>query len=165
MSFVIEFRRAFSSIELINTDIMLVSASKQVTSVRESDFSATFYWDFFESFQSLLEYVHHSNFVSKTNYNMETRWMESQTKSLILESLTNFKSLLLIVPNSNSLINRASTDQVFLYTDIHTVDGSWMEWENKVLILGIIRWSFDVYGHFHKLIILSCKDQSIFWAW
>ena len=60
---------------------------------------------------------------------MEAWGMESQTESLILECLTDVKSLLLVVPDPHCLVDTASTNQVLLNADIHSVDGSWMEGE------------------------------------
>lgn len=49
MSFVVELRRTFSSVKLVHTDVVLISASKQMASIWESYFSATFDRDFFKS--------------------------------------------------------------------------------------------------------------------
>lgn len=130
VSFVVELWRAFSCVELIDADIVLISACEQMASIWEPNLSTALDWDFLERFQALLKYVHHSDFICESNDDMEARGMESQTKSFILEGLTDVKSLLLVVPDSHSLVDTASTYQVLLNADIHAMDGSWMEGED-----------------------------------
>jgi len=48
-----------------------------MTTIGESDLSATFDRNFFEGLQCLLEYIHHSHFISEANNYMESRRMES----------------------------------------------------------------------------------------
>lgn len=67
--------------------------------------------------------------------------MESNTVSLIIEELANLKRRSLvwsIVPNSDSLINRASNNKILLDANIHSLDGSGMEWVNEILVLLIV---------------------------
>ena len=48
VSFVVELWWAFSGVELVNTDIVLVRACEQMTSIRKSNLSAALDWDFLE---------------------------------------------------------------------------------------------------------------------
>lgn len=158
MSFVIELRWTFCSVELINTNVVLICASEQMSPMRKSNLSTALNWDFLEGFQTLLEYIHHSHFISESNNDMESRWMKSQTEGFILKALTNFQSLLLIIPNSNCFIDTASTNQMLLNADIHSMDGSWVEWIDQILVFSIIRWSFDVNSYLHNLVVFSGED-------
>ena len=49
MSFVIEFWRALCCVEFVNTNVVLISTSKKMTSIWKSDLSATFDRNFLES--------------------------------------------------------------------------------------------------------------------
>jgi hypothetical protein len=72
--------------------------------------------------------------------------MECYTVCLIIEKLANLKLELtwsLIVPDSYSFINGASSNQIFLNTDIHALDSSGVEWKNCEFILAIIICSVD----------------------
>jgi hypothetical protein len=64
--------------------------------------------------------------------------MESYTVGLIIIGSTNLKRRSLIwgvVPDSDSFIDGASCNQVLLNADIHTLNGSRVEWADEVLIL------------------------------
>jgi hypothetical protein len=50
VSFVVELWWAFSGIELVNADIVLIRACEQMTSIRKSNLSAALDWDFLECF-------------------------------------------------------------------------------------------------------------------
>ena len=65
--------------------------------------------------------------------------MESHTVGLVVEQLTNLKLRRSgVVPDPNSLVNGAGGDEVLLHADIHALDGSAMEWEYEVFILGVV---------------------------
>jgi hypothetical protein len=51
---------------------MLIGTSEEVPAVGESDLTAELDSNFLESLKILLEDIHHANFVSKTNNNMES---------------------------------------------------------------------------------------------
>ena len=106
---------------------MLVSASEEVTTVRKPDLSAELDWNLFESLESLLEDIHHADFICKANYDMETRRMESERVCLVLENLTDFESTSVIVPDAHSLVSSASSNQLLLYANVHAVDGTGMD--------------------------------------
>jgi hypothetical protein len=72
------FRGAFSSIEFVNRDSMLVGASKEVPTVGESDLTAELDADLLECLECFLEHIHHADFISETNDNVEPRGVECQ---------------------------------------------------------------------------------------
>ena len=131
-----------SSVELVYIDVTLRSTSKEMTTIGESNLSATLDSNVMEWLKALLEHIHHSHSVGETNNDMESRRMESNTVGLVVVRSADLKSwgliLSLIVPNSHSLIDRASSNQVLLDTDIHALDSSRVKWVDKVLILGVI---------------------------
>ena len=60
-----------------------------MTAIGEPDLSAALDGYLLECLQTLLEHVHHSDFVCETNDNVETRWMKGQTECLVSAFHTN----------------------------------------------------------------------------
>lgn len=117
-----------------------------------------------ERLETLLEDVHHSYSICETNNNMETRWMEGYTVGLVIVRSTNLEGwslVLLVVPNSYSLVNRASGYKVLLDANIHTLDSSRVEWVDKILILGVIRGSLKINIDLHDLIVFSGENNAV----
>jgi len=52
-------------------------ASKQMTTMRESDFFATFNWNLMEIFESVSQDIIETNILIKADKNMKARWMNS----------------------------------------------------------------------------------------
>jgi hypothetical protein len=116
-----------TSVELVDIDVTLRGTGEEMTTVRESNLSASLNSNMMERLKALLEHIHHSHSISKSNNDMESRWMESNTVSFIVVRGANLKSwslVLLVVPDSHGLIDRASSNQVLLDANIHTLDGS-----------------------------------------
>ena len=165
MCFVDHILSVLTCVEFVHINVTLRCASEQVTTVRESDFSASLDWNSVVRLETLLEDIHHSDSISETDNQVETWWMEGYTVGLIWVLLADLKNWWVgVVPNSDRLISRASNNEVLLDADIHTLDGSWMEWANKILILGIILRSFWIGKHSHQLVVLSWEDDVVFRA-
>jgi len=102
-----------TSVELVDVDVTLRSTGKEMTSIGESNLSASLNSYVMEWFKALLEHIHHSDSISESNNDMESRRMKSYTVSFIVVRRTNFKSwclVLLVVPNSHGLVDRASSN-------------------------------------------------------
>jgi len=65
-------RRDFSSVKSIDAYLVLVCASKKMTSIGKSNVSAPLNRYFLIRFEIFRENIHHSYFISKPNNNMET---------------------------------------------------------------------------------------------
>jgi len=151
-----------SSVEFVDIDIALSSTSKEMATIGEPDLSATLNSNSLERFQTFLEDVHHPYSISETNNQMEARRVEGYTVGLVVEELTNLKLRRSgIVPDPNSLVDGAGGDEVFLHTDIHPLDGSAMEGEDEVFILGVVRWPLKVDVDLHDLVVLSSEDDAV----
>ena len=81
-----------------------------MTAIGEPDLSAALDGYLLECLQTLLEHVHHSDFVCETNNDVEPRRMKGQTECFVLEGFTYVQSLLLVVPDPHSLVDTAGTD-------------------------------------------------------
>lgn len=131
-----------SCVEFINTNVVIVLSSKKMSSIAKHNFFAIFYvTNRLVRNKGILEYVHHSNPISETNYNMETWRMERYAIGFITECLVYFKieaTTLAIAPNLNSLILWTSCYKILLYAYIHAFNTSWVERENKILIKKVI---------------------------
>ena len=116
-----------TSVELVDVDVTLRSTGEEMTSIGESYLSTSLNSNMMEWLEALLEHIHHSDSISESNNDVESRRMESNTISFIVVRGTNLKSwslVLLVVPDSHGLVDRASGNQVLLDTNIHTLDGS-----------------------------------------
>jgi hypothetical protein len=117
-----------TSVELVDVDIALRSTCEEMTTVRESNLSASLDSNVMKWFETLLEHVHHSHSISETNNDMESRRMECHTVGLIVVGSADLESwslvLTLIIPNSHSLIDGAGCNQIFLDADVHTLNSS-----------------------------------------
>lgn len=122
MTLVYHLWAVFTRVELVNMDVSLMSTSKEVTTVGELDLSASLDLDLMVHFQTLLEDIHHSDSVSETDDNMESRWVEGNTVGFILESLTDLKLRWIVVPYSHSLVDRASGNKIFLDAHVHALN-------------------------------------------
>lgn len=153
----------FSSVEFVDIDVTLRSTCEEMTTIRESNFSATLYCDCLIGLETLLEDVHHTNSIGETYDQMESRWVEGYTVGLVVEEFTNLKLWWVeVVPNTNRLIDGAGSNKILLDADIHTLDGSGVEWENQVLILAVIVGSINLKtANLHNLIVFSGEDDVI----
>ena len=164
MCLVYHFLSVLTGVELVDIDVILGCASKQVTSIWESNLSATFNSNCLKWLKAIFENIHHSNSICETNYYVESCRVECYTIGLIAEQLTNFKLKLarcLIVPNSNGLIDRTSSYQVLFNANIHTLNRSGVEWEDGKLIFAVIVRPIDRESCFHNLVIFSGKNNHV----
>lgn len=125
VSFVDHFLGVLTSVKLVDINMILRCASKQMTSVGESDFSAALDAYCLERFKAVFEHVHHPHSVCESDDDVESSWVECYTVCLVTEQLANLKlklSRCLIVPNSHSFVNRAGGDQILLDANIHSLD-------------------------------------------
>ena len=90
-----------SGVELVDIDVALGSASEQVATVGESNFSTALDWNCVERLEALLEHIHHSYSIGETNDQVEARWMEGNTVSFVWVLLADFKGRRVgVVPDS-----------------------------------------------------------------
>ena len=134
---------------------MLVCACEEVTSVREPDLAAQLDTNFLELLETTLENIHHTNFVCESDHDMEARGMESKRVCFILEYFTDLKSFSMIVPDTHSLISTTSAHKLLFDADIHTIDATRVEGEDKILILSIVSRPLNIDGNSHQLIVFS----------
>jgi len=114
-----------SGVELVDIDVALGSASEQVATVGESDFSAALDGDCVERLKALLEHIHHSDSIGETDNQVEARWMEGNTVGFVWVLLTDLKSWRVgVVPDSHRLVGGAGGDEVLLDADVHALNCS-----------------------------------------
>jgi hypothetical protein len=153
----------FTGIKFKYLNYLSRSARKVMSSIWKFYFSASFYWNTVELFQTFLEYIHHSYFICEANNNVEPGGMKSYTIRLVIEQLTNLVcNRRWVVPNSDSLIEWARGDQVFLYANIHPYNRPWMERKNKELIFWIFTLPVQSNTTFHDLAIFCSKYNLVF---
>ena len=64
--------RAICGVELVHRDGVLIGAGKEVAAVGESDFTAQLNANLLELLETSLENIHHADFVSETDNDVET---------------------------------------------------------------------------------------------
>ena len=72
MCFVDHILSVLTCVEFVHINVTLRCASEQVTTVRESDFSASLDWNSVVRLETLLEDIHHSDSISETDNQVET---------------------------------------------------------------------------------------------
>ena len=94
---------------------------------------------------------------------MKSGWMQSYTVGLVVEEFANLELWWVeVIPNTNCLIDGASGHKILLDADVHTLDGSGVEWEDQVLILAVIVGSIYLKTtDLHDLIVLSGENDII----
>ena len=126
----------FTCVELVHIDVTLRSTSKKVSTVGESQLSASLDRNNVIRLQTFLKNVHHSDSVSESDDQVEARWVESYTIGFVMEHLADLESWWVrVVPDSNGLVDGAGGDQVFLDADVHSLDSSGVERVDQVLVL------------------------------
>jgi hypothetical protein len=143
--------------------VLVDSACEQVTSMRESYLSASLDLNILEWEQSLGQHVHKQDLVSDGHHNVETRWMEGYSQGFLSGSETDFKGLLGVVPNLDSLVLGAGNDQLLSDTDVETSDlvlmeGSVHEVGHHLVVKGSIQSDVNL----HELVVRGDEVEDVF---
>jgi hypothetical protein len=114
------------SIELIDPDVLIVLASKEVTSIGEDNLTALLDRDALVCFQSLVQYVEELYLIAQTDDQVETGWVEGNRVGLclgVMDYLVLEVAGVSVGPETRGSVTTAGGDQLLLQADIQTIDG------------------------------------------
>ena len=89
-----------------------------MTSIWETYFVAKLTRQEFKGADWVWKYVTHNDLVFHGDYEVETAWMESHRQTLIREDLADLMRHGRVIPDADSLIQRARDDKLFADADI-----------------------------------------------
>ena len=67
-----------ASVKFVNANVVGVLTCEILTAMGKRNFSAVLYWNRFVGHQGLVQDVHHFDFFTETNYDLETTRMQRQ---------------------------------------------------------------------------------------
>lgn len=105
MTFEKHVRWIFSGEEVEDLDHMSVAGGKQMSSVTEPYLATSFVLKFFVRYDFITEDVAHPKLSWKTDYDVETTWMQTYSRWLLVKLLTDLKRAFDVVPNSHRFVS------------------------------------------------------------
>lgn len=161
MSLELEIGRIVTNIKTIDVYNVLccvgsIDSSKILASIRELDLLALFELTNLSVMLDLIVVyanIHQSQSISQTNYDVKSWWVYTYTICLFIEKSVCLHTLLLVIPNSDILVNSTCNNKWFTNTNIHTVYWicAWIHWRTWM------KWQWDQF----KLLLFFQKLFSL----
>mmetsp|Transcript_39463 Transcript_39463/g.64572 ORF Transcript_39463/g.64572 Transcript_39463/m.64572 type:complete len:200 (+) Transcript_39463:312-911(+) len=130
-------------VRLVNLYRRGVDGSKILSAIREANFSAAFNGEVFAATDIIHQHIHQSQFVGKSHHEMQAARMQRDTQRLLSKGLGEHYTLLVPVPNLDTVIVAATRSQIrFTHAQIQTSHRFVMKRCQQILKL------FSVFGIF-----------------
>jgi len=99
---------ALGSPEIIDHNIFIHNAGKQVSTIGKLNFSYTFLLNVFENVKLSGQNIAHEHLVLKRNNKMKSAGMEGNSETLFGKGVSDFLLAGFVVPNTHCFVPRAS---------------------------------------------------------
>ena len=113
------------SVELVDPDLLVILASKEMATVRENNLTALLDWQLFVLDEGSVQNVHHAHLVAEANDDVQSAGVERQSMrfevALVAElRLEHIASS--VRPQPDCTIRRASCDELLLDADVEAMN-------------------------------------------